>query len=112
LDREQKNPNLYQYLGSARIERGDAATNDPQARLHFYQAAFKAFQQGHVLAPRDKTFAVSLGLTYDELGRFAEGEWMFNEALALDPRSIPTKDLYEAHLKNWRRGTTELPANE
>jgi O-antigen ligase len=112
LEREQKNPNLYQYLGSARVEQGDAASNDPQARLYFYQAALTAFEKGRALAPQDKTFAVSLGLTYDELGRFGEGEWMFNEARALDPRSIPTKELYEAHLTNWRRGTTELPPSE
>lgn len=81
---------------------------EPLARLSFYQAAITAFEKGHALAPRDKTFAVSLGLAYDELGRFAEGEWMFNEALALDPRSTPTKQIYEAHLEHWRRGTTAL----
>lgn len=108
LDREQKNPNLYQYLGSGRVEQGDAMI-EPMARLSFYQGAITAFEKGRVLVPRDKTFAVSLGLAYDELGRFAEGEWMFNEALALDPRSTPTKQIYEAHLEHWRRGTTALP---
>ncbi len=112
LDREQKNPHLYQYLGSARIEQGDAATTDPGARLYFYEAAITAFEKGRALAPRDKTFPVSLGLAYDELGRFAEGEWMFNEALALDPRSTPTKQIYEAHLEHWRRGTTALPPSK
>jgi O-antigen ligase len=112
LDHEQKNPNLYQYLGSARVEEGDAMT-EPQARLSFYQAAITAFEKGRALAPRDKTFAVSLGLAYDELGRFAEGEWMFNEALALDPKSTPTKQIYQAHLEHWRRGSTALlPSTE
>jgi hypothetical protein len=55
---------------------------------------------------------VSIGLMYDEMRRFAEGEWMFKEALALDPRSIPTKQIYEAHLDHWRRGTTELPPDK
>jgi len=110
LAREQKNPNLYQYLGSARVEEGDAMT-EPQARLSFYQGAIMAFEKGRALAPRDKTFAVSLGLAYDELGRFAEGEWMFNEALALDPKSAPTKQIYEAHLEHWRLGETALLPN-
>lgn len=111
LDREQKNPNLYQYLGAARVEQGDA-TPQPLTRSYFYEAALRAFEQGRALAPRDKTFAVSLGLTYDQLGRFAEGEWMFNEALALDPKSIPTRDIYEAHLENWRRGTVMPPPGD
>jgi O-antigen ligase len=111
LEREQKNPNLYQYLGSARIEEGDNM-KDPVARFSFYQAAIRAFENGRALAPRDKTFVVGIGFIYDEMGRFAEGEWMFNEALALDPRSIPTKKIYEAHLDSWRRGTTALPPDE
>ncbi|MEO7725026.1 MAG: O-antigen ligase family protein [Chthoniobacterales bacterium] len=108
LEREQKNPNLYRYLGSARIELGDEMMQ-PGARLAFYEAALAAFEKGHALAPRDRAFAVSLGLTYDELGRFAEGEWMFNEALALDPRSIPTRQIYAAHLARWGRGATASP---
>ncbi len=108
LDQEQGNPNLYRYLGSARVELGDAMTQ-PMARVAFYQSAITALENGRALAPRDKTFAVSLGLAYDELGRFAEGELMFNEALALDPKSSPTKRIYKAHLESWRRGTTAVP---
>ena len=86
---------------------------EPQARLSFYQGAIMAFEKGRALAPQDKTFAVSLGLAYDELGRFTEGEWMFNEALALDPKSTPTKQIYEAHLEHWRRGRNSLlPSTE
>ena len=93
------------------MEQGDNMT-DRRARFSFYQAAITAFEKGRALAPRDKTFAVSIGLMYDEMGRFAEGEWMFNEALALDPRSTPTKQIYEAHLDHWRRGTTALPPSK
>jgi O-antigen ligase len=100
---EQKNPNLYRYLGSARIDRGDEMT-DPRARASFYEAAVPAFEKGRALLPRDKTFAIGLGTVYDELGRFQEGEWMFGEALALDPRSVPTRNVYEAHLRRWRDG--------
>jgi hypothetical protein len=109
LEREQKNPNLYRYLGSARIDRGDEMT-DPDARASFYQDALVALEKGRLLAPRDKTFAVSLGLAYDELGRFAEGEWMLEEAMLLDPRSQPTRDIYIAHLRNWQTGTTTTTA--
>ncbi|MEY2537533.1 MAG: hypothetical protein QOG67_1273 [Verrucomicrobiota bacterium] len=100
---EKKNPEIYRYLGTARIDHGDEMTN-PQARASYYEAAIKAFEKGRELSPRDRTFIVSLGLAYDELGRFPEAEWMFGEALVLDPRSQPTKDIYEAHLRLWRTG--------
>jgi O-antigen ligase len=105
LEKEKKNPYLYQYLGSARIEEGDSMTN-PRARVSFYEAAIGAFENARVLAPQDKTFPIALGTLYDLLGRFPEAEWMFDEALALDPRSIPTRQCYEAHLKNWSAAKT------
>jgi hypothetical protein len=43
---------------------------------------------------------------YDSLGRFTEGEWMYQEALALDPRSRSLASSYQAHLKKWRDSGT------
>jgi tetratricopeptide (TPR) repeat protein len=82
---------------------------EPQARSIFYEGAIAAFEKGRALAPREKAFAVGMGMAYDALGRFAEAEWMFNEALALDPRFIPAKQIYEAHLERWHRGSPVLP---
>ena len=55
--------------------------------------------QGYV----DEGFALQLGYAYDALGRFTEAEWMYNEALRLDPKSIWTKGHYEEHLERWRK---------
>lgn len=98
---ERHNPNLYQYLGSAQIDQGDAA-RDPAARARFYQSAIAAFEGGRALAPREEAFAVGMADAYDSLRRFGEGEWMYQEALALDPRSTSLASSYQAHLKKWR----------
>ena len=107
LEVEKNNPNLFDYLGSARIEHGDSMS-DPSARESFYLSAITAFQNGHALSPQDQNFSVELGFAYDGLGRFAEAEWMFNEALALDPKSVSIKKYYEAHLEQWRSGKTQI----
>ena len=106
---EQKNPNLYQYLGSARAELADKMS-EPQARSVFYEGAIRAFEKGRALAPEEKAFAAGMGMAYDALGRFAEAEWMYDQVLALDPKFIPTKQIYQAHLKQWRQGITPPPA--
>ena len=107
LESEHNNPYLYQYLGSAFLEEGDDLMADPPARMSAYEAAITAFEHAQVLAPQDKTFPLALGSLYDLLGRFGEAEWMFDKAVALDPKSIPTRQVYDAHLKNWQEGKTE-----
>ena len=107
LESERQNPYLYQYLGSAFFEKGDDLESSLAVRTSAYKAALSAFENARALAPLDKTFPVALGSLYDLLGRFPEAEWMFNEALALDPKSEPTRQCYEAHLKNWREGQSK-----
>jgi len=102
LSHEQENPDLYGYLGRARLAQG-YQMHDPLARKSFYQAALEAFWRGRALTPRDENLALDLGFTYDALERFPEAEWMFAEARALDPRSIMVKECYEAHLKRWSK---------
>jgi O-antigen ligase len=106
---ERSNPNLYQYLGSARIDQGDTAQN-PATAAQFYQAAIEAFESGRAQAPREEAFAIGMADAYDSLGRFTEGEWMYDEALALDPRSRSLESSYQAHLKKWRDSGTN-PSN-
>lgn len=106
LKYERKNPSLYQYLGSARFDqadRGQAGT----ATVQFYEEALAAFEKGRALAPREEAFAIGVADSYDALQRFAEGEWIYEEALALDPRSESLKSLYEAHWKKWRDSGTD-----
>jgi len=104
---EQQNPDLYNYLGRARLDQG-YRMSDARARASFYQAALEAFWKGKALAPRDENFALELGYTYDALDRFAEGEWMFEQAKALDPRSVATEDSYRAHIERWQKSGTAV----
>jgi O-antigen ligase len=107
LEREQKNPNLFYYLGRARVFQGDL--HDGPARTSFYLAALDAFASARTLAPRDETFALEIAFTYDRLGRFAEAEWIFGEAFALDPNSRLMRAYYNEHLERWRGSGGEPP---
>ena len=105
---EQNNPSLYQYLGSARFDQADR-TSTGAASTQFYQEALAVFESGRALAPREEAFAIGMADSYDALSRFTEGEWMYQEALALDPRSTSLNALYQAHLKKWRDVGTRGP---
>jgi O-antigen ligase len=106
---ERNNPNLYQYLGSARFDQADRTSMSDASATQFYEEALVAFETAYALAPREEAFAIGMADSYDALGRFNEGEWMYEEALGLDPRSTSLATLYQAHLKKWRdSGTKEL----
>ena len=102
LTTEQKNLNIYYYLGRAGILEGNAATS-PEKRASLFQVAIVAFEKGRALAPRDDTFPVELAAIYDALERFPEAEWMFDEAIRLDPKYAPTRQRYQAHLEKWQQ---------
>jgi len=102
LATEQKNPNIYYYLGRAGMLEGNAATT-PDRRAFLFQVATVAFEKGWALVPRDDTFPLELGALYDALGRFPEAEWMYDEAIRLDPKDVPTRQRYQAHLEKWRQ---------
>lgn len=101
LESEKNNPDLYDYLGRARTDLADLGKS-PSEHDRLYLDAISAFEEGHALAPQDKSFALELAFAYDELSRFAEAEWMFHEAFSLDPKSTTTRRYYEAHLMRWR----------
>jgi O-antigen ligase len=100
IEHEKQNPNLFYYLGRARVLAGDQA--DSAVRASFYRAALPPYEEARKLAPLDETYALELAFTYDGLGRFREAEWMYDQALALDPNSISAKQYYQAHLERWR----------
>jgi hypothetical protein len=51
-------------------------------------------------------------LTYDELGRFAEAEWIFYEARQWDPRSIYLNEIYKYHLSRWQTPQSSTAAEQ
>jgi tetratricopeptide (TPR) repeat protein len=102
LETEQKNPNIYYYLGRAGMLEGNAAES-AERRAFLFNVALVAFEKGWALVPRDDTFPVELGSLYDALGRFPEAEWMYDEAIRLDPKYAPTRQRYQAHLLQWQQ---------
>lgn len=97
LASQQNNPWLLLYFARAELALDDAAGSAAGR-----ERALDALQKAHQLSPLDITFTLDLALTYDDFGRFAEAEWMFYEARALDPRSQAVRQLYAAHLSRWR----------
>jgi len=101
LKHEKEDPNLFYYLGRAKTLAGDAQAN-PEAKRSFYEAALGAFEMARKLVPLDEVYVLELAFTYDALTRFEEAEWMYNEALGLDPKSTSAKLYYTTHLDRWR----------
>jgi O-antigen ligase len=107
LATEQRNPDIYYYLGRAGILEGNGLA-DPEKRAFLFQVAILAFERGWALARQDETFPVELASIYDALERFSEAEWMYDEAIRLDPKSAAMREYYEVHLEKWRKA---LPRN-
>ena len=104
------NPDLYAYLGRARLGFGYAMRN-PAAQASFYKAAIDAFAAARALAPREQSFALTQGLLYDLVGRYAEGEAALKVALELDPKSEAVRQYYEAHLDRQRAAASHDEAH-
>jgi tetratricopeptide (TPR) repeat protein len=100
LQFERKNPQLYYYLGRSRVLMGDMQAAE-FAQHSFYEAALPAYESARRLAPMDETYWLELAFTLDSLKRFAEAEWMFDEAIQMDPRSRAIRYYYQAHLDRW-----------
>ncbi len=108
---EQKNPNIYFYLGRGLRALGDDKLQS-EKRLSYYQAAIGAFDRARQLAPLDGSYPLDLGFAYDAIGRFNEAEWMYDVALARDPNSTVMAHLYRMHLALWQSfGTRTLAAD-
>jgi tetratricopeptide (TPR) repeat protein len=82
-----------------------------QARASFYLEAIKAFEQARAILPQEKLYAVELATARDAVGRFAEAEWAFYDALQLDPKAFCLRKSYEGHLRLWAGMATPEPAS-
>jgi len=101
LESEKQNPFLYQYLASAKLTRCDSLSSSSE-RASCYEDALSALGKARELAPPDRNLLVPLAATYDALDRFAEAEWIFDEARHWDPRSIYLNEIYKYHLSRWQ----------
>ncbi|MDQ6860748.1 MAG: O-antigen ligase family protein [Verrucomicrobiota bacterium] len=110
LDYDPQNPDLYYHLGDARVQLAEGF-DDAAAASSFYAGAIDAFTQARSIAPQEVTYALELASTLDSAQRFPEAEWIFEEALQLDPKSETLRGYYNGHLELWGRYTGD-PAPE
>lgn len=101
LNYDSQNPDLHYHLGAARMQFG-GAMEDPAATASFTSAAILALEKARTLAPQDEIYALELASALDSAERFDEAEWVFYEALQLDPKSTSLRLYYERHLELWR----------
>ncbi len=84
LRTEKKSADLYYYLGEAQHFLAlQSADSGEQMRLR--QQTVAAFQAGLALFPNDVRLLLKLGRTLDNLGRFAEGGQILEQARVADP---------------------------
>jgi tetratricopeptide (TPR) repeat protein len=108
---EQKNPNIFFYLGRALGALGNEKRRS-EKRASYYDAALAAYDKARLLAPLDGNYPLDMAFAYDQLGRFAEAEWMYDLARSRDPRSVMMLHLYQAHLEAWAREGRETIAEK
>jgi Flp pilus assembly protein TadD len=75
---------------------------DPTAAKSFYNDAIEPISTARSIAPQDEIYALELATAFDAAERFAEAEWIFYEAMQLDPKSDSLPRYYEGHLNLWR----------
>jgi len=103
LAHEEQNPNIFFYLGRALLALGNEKDRAAE-RPSYYDGALAAFQKARRLVPLDGTYPLEMAFAYDQIGRFAEAESMYDIARARDPRSIAIAQLYQAHLESRKNG--------
>jgi tetratricopeptide (TPR) repeat protein len=109
LTYEQKNPDIYFYLGRGLEALGDEQ-RQPDNRNSYYDAAIAAFDKAHHLAPLEGSYPLDMAFVYDAMARFSEAEWMYDVARSRDPRSVMLANMYQMHLDTWRNGGSRTTA--
>lgn len=107
LRHDPENPDLHYRLGQARMLLG-SQMEDLEAAASFRQEGIEALQRARSIAPSDEVYALELASALDRAQRFQEAEWVYNDAVRLDPNSTSIRRYYDLHLQRWRRsGETE-----
>ncbi|MEA3209376.1 MAG: hypothetical protein QOE70_2433 [Chthoniobacter sp.] len=96
LEREQKNPDLFYYLGEAHHHLA-LKTSHPKEAAELLRQAASTFADGLKVFPQDERLLLKMGRTCDQLGQFAEAETCFRRALELDPNSGTVHAYYGLH---------------
>ncbi|MBA2430671.1 MAG: hypothetical protein H0V56_00980, partial [Chthoniobacterales bacterium] len=102
LQHEEKKPQVFFHLGRALVAMV-AENASPEARAAAYEDAIVVFRQGWQVAPLDTTFPLEIAFLYGELGRFAEAEPLYRDALTRDPCSDAVKQVYRYHQNSWQK---------
>ena len=98
---DPENPDLYLHLGNARLQLGENSPH-PAAAASFYGDAIAAFEKARAIAPQDSIYALQLAIALDTAQRFEEAEWLFHEAMKLDPKAESLRRYYASHLDRWK----------
>lgn len=101
LEYDAANPDLYFYLGLARVVNAESM-DEPAAAASFYREATNALERARSLAPQDTPYALELADALDAQQRFDEAEGIFNDLMRLDPRAQSLQRYYQGHLDRWR----------
>lgn len=84
---EKRNPNLYYFLGEARLSLARASTSAPGLAVKERASALAALSAGLDLSPHDASLLVARARALDDAGRFSEAERDFQKAISADPNS-------------------------
>ncbi len=103
LEAESQNPFLWFYLGEARRRLGEQTKAGPEAARSFALGAADAYQASLFLFPRDSRTLIVLAWIWSVLGRTAEADATFIEALEIDPRHAALHVIFAHHLRRGGR---------
>ena len=108
---EQKNPDLYYYLGEGNRNVGYLFPS-PALGKSFYAVASDAFKKGIALFPQDERLLLAEGWTLDAMGQSDEAGEYFQQALTWDPNSEQVQELEQDHLEVVKNSPPVCPLHE
>ncbi|MDQ6654755.1 MAG: O-antigen ligase family protein [Verrucomicrobiota bacterium] len=99
---DSQNPRVFFFLGRSLSALGDAQSGLAE-RNSKYEQAITQFQRARTLNPLDGNYPLNIATIYDQMGRFAEAEWMYGLARERDPLLESLAAHYRTHLRLWAK---------